>query len=99
MTEPEANLGLSPCSMATLPTVFVVVFVVSVGTLVFQMRPLWPGMKTTTLRTEEKRMMKPIIMKAALEVICLKQNPNATAPTFPPAPMIPDIDPLNLGLM
>lgn len=94
-TESEASLEdgvLPPSSTAT-------VFAISPGTLVLQKSPDWPGMNTATLRTDEKRMMNPIIMKAACDVICRKQNPKATAPTFPPAPMIPDIDPLNLGLM
>ena len=95
-TETDAILdGLSPSLIAKLSSTFVD----SVETVVFQTSPSWPGMKTNTLRIEEMRMRHPITMKAVLAANCRKQNPKATAPTFPPAPMIPDNDPVNLGLI
>ena len=95
-TETDASFdGLSPSSIAKRSSTFVDF----VGIVVFQTSPAWPRMKTNTLRIEERRIRHPITMKAALAGNCRKQNPKATAPTFPPAPMIPDIDPVNLGLI
>ena len=50
------------------------------------------------LRMEEPTMIQPMVVKAENADIWRKQSPNATAPVFPPAPMIPEMDPVILGL-
>jgi hypothetical protein len=53
--------------------------------------------KTKILRNEDATIMIPMAKKARLAVIWRKQTPKRTEPTLPPAPTIPERDPVKGG--
>ena len=49
------------------------------------------------LKKDEENITMPIEIKAVFVSNSRKKSPKMTAPTLPPAPMIPDIEPVASG--